>query len=301
MSAVASVTGQWQSGHETARRSSHYLFFTLRRAMGLEPRGRTITVNSDHGVRDDRGRRCAAGCPPQPGRGPGHRARLRAPRAGRARPARARAGRSPRGLHFAARGPGRGLRAARQRQVHADRSARCQRHGDRLPGHPGPLGAPAAPAAAVRPLPPAGPPRPLRGAAARAALRRRRRRARLRHPGLGAPLAGPRGPPPGRHPPPVLLDVAAAEAHATGQRERGRGVSRVRLRPPPQGGRPAACAALRAGELPAGCALGGAAGPRRGRRSCTGSRSRRGPRRPTGWAGVGRRRTERAPLGAPEH
>src|SRR5690606_13846001 len=171
------------------------------------PAGRPGASLPDPPVRDLRGRPGsgphALPFAPQdavlaPGR-PGRRtARGNAGRARRPRPARTRRQRPARPALRPA-GRRRGHRTARQRQVHADAAHRA-RPPRRLPGHPRPLGRPDAPLPAVRALPAAGPPGPLRGPAPHPAHRRGRRGARLRHPGVGAPLAGPRGPPPGSAP-----------------------------------------------------------------------------------------------------
>ncbi|CAM5634394.1 hypothetical protein SGRIM128S_07180 [Streptomyces griseomycini] len=147
----------------------------------------------DHGVRGHLGRRAARAA-----RRPGPRRRAAPAGAGRPGPARPR-GPQPARPALRTPGPRRGHRPARQRQVHPDEAGGA-RHPRRLPGHPRPLGRPRAALPAVRRLPPAGPPRALRRAAQGPARGRGSRRARLRHAGVGARLAGPRGPAPRRQP-----------------------------------------------------------------------------------------------------
>ena len=146
-------------------------------------------------------------------------------------------GRAARRLLFDAGRRRGGVRAARQRQDHAD-APRRHRPPHRLPGHPDRLAAPAA--RHLRTPSTARSTRTAHFARTWRALRSgdEPRRARLRHAGLGAALAGPRAPRRrGRALHLVVLDVPAGTA-LEGQGERGRWVSGVRLRPAPRRGPP---------------------------------------------------------------
>ena len=150
---------------------------------------------------------------------------LRTPCAGGTRSARARRPRPARPRLRRRRHRG-GLRAARQRQVHADPAGRdaaraidSQDTRDRWARR-------AAPLTAVRPLPPAGPRSPTTRALRRA-LRSgaSRGRPRLRYAGLGTPLARPRRRAAGAAPCTCSCSTSTPRTARQGQRERGRGVS----------------------------------------------------------------------------
>ena len=191
-----------------------------------------------------RTRRPSAVALPDAARGPAREA-LR-PRAGtRLRDLRDRGGRSPHGLLFGARRPRRGHRPARQRQVHAD-AARGRRAAASTPRTPATAGTPRMPRflpyAVYRPLVRA---RPLRRTAPRPALRRGRRRARLRHAGLGARLAGPRGPAPRRRPAPAAARRHARHGPGRASASAAGGLART---PSPRHRRAAVAAAARRGD-----------------------------------------------------